>query len=62
MIDLKWSGRISLSRYPGNYDLILSNPPYIRSDVIETLMPEVREHEPHLALDGTADGLYFLIE
>jgi release factor glutamine methyltransferase len=43
----------------GKYDLILSNPPYIRSDVIETLMPEVREHEPHLALDGTADGLYF---
>ncbi len=43
----------------GNYDLILSNPPYIRSDVIETLMPEVRDHEPHLALDGTADGLYF---
>lgn len=43
----------------GEYDLILSNPPYIRSDVIETLMPEVREHEPHLALDGTADGLYF---
>lgn len=43
----------------GKYDLILSNPPYIRSDVIETLMPEVREYEPHLALDGTADGLYF---
>ena len=43
----------------GKYDLILSNPPYIRSDVIETLMPEVREHEPHLALDGKADGLYF---
>ena len=45
----------------GKYDLILSNPPYIRSDVIETLMPEVREHEPHLALDGTADGLYFYL-
>ena len=42
-----------------DHNLILSNPPYIRSDVIETLMPEVREHEPHLALDGTADGLYF---
>ena len=43
----------------GKYDIIVSNPPYIRSDVIETLMPEVRDHEPRLALDGTADGLYF---
>ena len=38
---------------------ILSNPPYIKSDVIETLMPEVRDNEPRLALDGKADGLYF---
>lgn len=43
----------------GKYDLILSNPPYIRSDVIPTLMPEVRDHEPLLALDGMEDGLYF---
>lgn len=43
----------------GMYDLILSNPPYIRSDVIPTLMPEVRDHEPLLALDGMEDGLYF---
>jgi release factor glutamine methyltransferase len=41
------------------FDMIVSNPPYIRSDVIQTLMPEVREHEPILALDGTEDGLYF---
>ncbi len=41
------------------YDLILSNPPYIPTKVIEDLMPEVREHEPMLALDGTEDGLYF---
>ena len=41
------------------FDLIVSNPPYIRSDVIETLMPEVRDHDPRMALDGTADGLYF---
>lgn len=43
----------------GRYDIIVSNPPYIKSDVIETLMPEVRDYEPRLALDGTADGLYF---
>ena len=43
----------------GRYDIIVSNPPYIKSDVIETLMPEVREHEPRLALDGKADGLVF---
>ena len=41
------------------FDIIVSNPPYIRSDVIETLMPEVRDHDPRMALDGTEDGLYF---
>ena len=41
------------------FDLILSNPPYIKRAEIKTLMPEVRDHEPRLALDGTEDGLYF---
>ena len=41
----------------GGFDLVVSNPPYIRSDVIETLEPEVRDHEPRLALDGGPDGL-----
>lgn len=41
------------------FDVIVSNPPYIRSEVIPTLMPEVKEHEPHLALDGGDDGLMF---
>lgn len=46
----------------GSFDLIVSNPPYIRSQEIAGLMPEVREHEPHLALDGKDDGLYFYRE
>lgn len=41
------------------YDVIVSNPPYIKSQVIEELTPEVRDHEPRLALDGMEDGLYF---
>lgn len=39
------------------FDLVVSNPPYIASHVIETLEPEVRDHEPRLALDGGPDGL-----
>jgi len=39
------------------FDAILSNPPYIRSDVIPLLDPGVRDYEPHLALDGGSDGL-----
>lgn len=46
----------------GSFDLIVSNPPYIRSQEIAGLMPEVREHEPHLALDGRDDGLHFYRE
>lgn len=42
-----------------DFDLIVSNPPYIRSEVIPTLMPEVKEHDPMLALDGGEDGLVF---
>ena len=41
------------------YDMIISNPPYIRTDEIPKLMAEVRDFEPHLALDGKEDGLYF---
>jgi len=51
------------SRYPDDIpitqtDLIISNPPYIETDIIPCLMPEVR-HEPYIALDGGADGLDF---
>ena len=41
------------------FDMIVSNPPYIKTDVINTLMPEVREYEPVMALDGGTDGLAF---
>lgn len=39
------------------FDLILSNPPYIVSEVVETLSPEVKDFDPRLALDGGPDGL-----
>ena len=42
------------------FDLILSNPPYIRSDEMEGLQAEVREFEPHLALEAGEDGLRFV--
>ena len=42
-----------------DFDVIVSNPPYIPTDVIATLMPEVAEFEPREALDGKGDGLYF---
>ena len=43
----------------GQYDMILSNPPYIEKAVVETLEAEVRDHEPRMALDGGEDGLDF---
>ena len=49
-----------LSEIPsGKYDLIVSNPPYIETAELSTLMKDVIEYEPHLALDGGDDGLIF---
>lgn len=49
----KWGDAIS----SGGFDVIIANPPYIRSDAIAGLAPEVARHEPRRALDGGADGL-----
>ncbi|NEQ98977.1 MAG: peptide chain release factor N(5)-glutamine methyltransferase [Cyanothece sp. SIO2G6] len=46
-----------LSHSPTSFSGILSNPPYIPSDIVLNLQPEVTHHEPHLALDGGTDGL-----
>ena len=43
----------------GKYDILISNPPYIATEEIETLIEEVRLHDPRGALDGREDGLYF---
>ncbi len=45
------------SALPGGYDLVVSNPPYIRSGDIAGLAPDVKNYDPRLALDGGADGL-----
>ena len=45
------------TRIHGEFDLIVSNPPYIASGEIESLAPEVARHDPYLALDGGPDGL-----
>ena len=62
--NLDLAGRVALMRGDWtsglgdeSFDLVVSNPPYIATHVIETLEPEVRDHEPRVALDGGADGL-----
>ena len=58
-VDAEWIESDLFSGVSEKFDMILSNPPYIPSAVIKTLQPEVREHDPLLALDGKEDGLYF---
>lgn len=57
--NIQWLQSNLFQEVEGTYDIIVSNPPYIATEVIKELMPEVREHEPVSALDGAEDGLYF---
>lgn len=52
LLEGSWDGPVSDS-----FDIVVSNPPYIPSGDIAGLMPDVRDHDPHLALDGGPDGL-----
>ena len=45
-----------------HFDLILSNPPYVSTSEYPALPPEVRDHEPRIALDGQEEGLHFIKE
>lgn len=53
------SDMFSSLTYENKYDIIVCNPPYIQSDVVDTLESEVKDFEPRLALDGDIDGMKF---
>ncbi|MBR0399087.1 MAG: peptide chain release factor N(5)-glutamine methyltransferase [Eubacterium sp.] len=55
----EWIRSDLFSEIEGRFDMIVSNPPYIPADIIPLLDPEVRDHEPHMALEGGTDGLDF---
>ena len=55
--DIKFIQSDLFKRLRGRFDIIVSNPPYIPTTDIQGLQREVRDYEPHLALDGGADGL-----
>ena len=56
---VEWIESDLFTNVTGTFDIIVSNPPYIETKVIDGLMEEVRCHEPMMALDGGEDGLYF---
>lgn len=58
-VEAKWLQSDLYENVTGTYDVIVSNPPYIRTKVIEELKEEVKLHDPFIALDGKEDGLYF---
>ena len=57
--DLRCGDLFEAVRPDERFDIIVSNPPYIQSGIIASLAPEVRDHEPRIALDGGEDGLSF---
>lgn len=58
-VNAEWICSDLFGNISGTFDIIVSNPPYIEDEVIKTLMKEVQEHEPKLALSGGPDGLTF---
>lgn len=58
-VEVSWIQSDLFEQISERFDLIVSNPPYIRTGVIEELQEEVRLHDPWIALDGKKDGLYF---
>lgn len=58
-VEASWIQSDLFEQISERFDLIVSNPPYIRTGVIEELQEEVRLHDPWIALDGKKDGLYF---
>lgn len=58
-IFIKWIKSDLFEKIEGTYDIIVSNPPYIPTGMIPSLMEEVRDYEPVEALDGKEDGLFF---
>jgi release factor glutamine methyltransferase len=58
-IELRNGDFLSALQPAERFDVIVSNPPYIPTAEVELLEPEVRDHDPRLALDGGADGLQF---
>ena len=61
-IEVSWVQSDLFDKVSGSYDIIVSNPPYIETSVIEGLMDEVKLYEPRMALEGTEDGLFFYRE
>lgn len=57
--EVQWIQSDLFEKVTGSFDVILSNPPYIETKVIESLQEEVRLYDPYIALDGKEDGLYF---
>lgn len=58
-VHIRWRQGDLLAAADGRYDVMTANPPYIPSDVIDTLEPEVALYDPRQALDGGDDGLLF---
>lgn len=58
-VEVAWLESNLFEDVEGSFDIIVSNPPYIPLEVIEGLMPEVRDYEPRIALEGGEDGLEF---